>query len=255
MATTLPDQHQLTSRSRLSIFRRQARTKFPVTSPTRRWWREHRLRCLSTVTSAGPPSITSLSPSSATAGGAAFTLTVNGTNFASGAVVKWNGVDLSSTFVSAIQLNAAVPASNIASAGTAQVTVAVPVTSGTSNAVTFNIIGSQPVINSGGLVNAASFVPGQPVAPGSIASVFGSSFGSTSAGGVIVQMNGINAPVFASTAQQINFQVPWELTGQTASLVVTVNGQASSPVTVPIAPIAPGIVHYGTVWEADKPPR
>src|SRR5205823_3263599 len=37
------------------------------------------------------PSITSLSPASATAGAAAFTLTVNGTGFVSGSVVNWNG--------------------------------------------------------------------------------------------------------------------------------------------------------------------
>jgi len=32
-----------------------------------------------------------LSPTSATAGGPAFTLTVNGTNFMTGSIVRWNG--------------------------------------------------------------------------------------------------------------------------------------------------------------------
>lgn len=44
-----------------------------------------------TITSAAAPSISSISPNSATAGGAQFTLTVNGTNFVSGATVRWNG--------------------------------------------------------------------------------------------------------------------------------------------------------------------
>ena len=40
-------------------------------------------------TVAQAPSITSLSPSSAIVGGPQFTLTVNGANFVSGAVVTW----------------------------------------------------------------------------------------------------------------------------------------------------------------------
>ena len=73
-----------------------------------------------------PPAISSLSPSSAAPGGAAFTLTVNGTDFASGAAVNWNGTALSTTFVSLTQLTASVPASLIASAGEATVTVVNP---------------------------------------------------------------------------------------------------------------------------------
>ena len=71
------------------------------------------------------PVISSLSPPNKTAGGPAFTLTVNGNGFASGAAVDWNGSPLSTTYVSATQLTAAVPASLIANAGTATVTVKV----------------------------------------------------------------------------------------------------------------------------------
>ena len=76
--------------------------------------------------------ITSLSPVSAAPSGAAFTLTVNGTAFVSGATVHWNGATLSTNFVSATQLTASVPAALIASAGMATITVANPgaVTSG-----------------------------------------------------------------------------------------------------------------------------
>ncbi len=97
-----------------------AATAFPITAPT--------------------PTITGLSPISATAGGAAFTLTVNGTNFLAGAVVQWNGTALTTTFVSSgavmdcswlepittfvstTQLTAAVAATLIASAGSANIT-------------------------------------------------------------------------------------------------------------------------------------
>jgi hypothetical protein len=87
------------------------------------------------------PSLTSLSPSSATAGGAAFTLTLNGTNFINGSVVRWNGSDRTTTYVSSTQLTASIPASDIATGGTAQVTVFNPTPGGgSSSGVTFNIL-------------------------------------------------------------------------------------------------------------------
>jgi len=84
------------------------------------------------------PAITNLSPAQIKAGSAAFTLTVSGTGFASGALVSWNGTALATTFAGATQVTAAVPANLIASAGTASVTVA---NSGgaNSNAATFTI--------------------------------------------------------------------------------------------------------------------
>ena len=77
-------------------------------------------------TPAGAPTLTTRSPSSAAAGGPAFTLTVNGSNFVSGSVVRWNGATRTTTFVSATQLTAAIPAADVAAAGTALVTVQNP---------------------------------------------------------------------------------------------------------------------------------
>ena len=51
------------------------------------------------------PTITSLSPPSATAGSGAQTLTINGTNFLSSSTVTYNGVAHTPTFVSSIQLD------------------------------------------------------------------------------------------------------------------------------------------------------
>jgi hypothetical protein len=64
------------------------------------------------------PTITSLAPATAVAGSAGFTLTVNGTGFVSSSVVNFNGTALTTTFVSATQLTAAVPAAAVATAGT-----------------------------------------------------------------------------------------------------------------------------------------
>jgi len=86
------------------------------------------------------PATTSLSPASATEGGAAFTLTVNGSNFIAGSVVRWNGLDRTTTYVSSTQLTASITAADIATAGTASVTVFNPAPGGgISNAQVFTV--------------------------------------------------------------------------------------------------------------------
>lgn len=91
------------------------------------------------------PAISSLAPSSATAGGPAFTLTVNGTGFLSSSTVAWNGSNRPTTFVSAAQLTASIPAADIQSAGTTPITVTNPVPGGgISAAVTFTTTAPPP---------------------------------------------------------------------------------------------------------------
>ena len=75
------------------------------------------------------PAISQLNPGSATAGAPAFTLVVNGSNFASKAVVNWNGAAQTTTYIGTGQLTVPVPASAVANAGTIQVTVTNPATS------------------------------------------------------------------------------------------------------------------------------
>jgi hypothetical protein len=77
------------------------------------------------------PSITQLAPNTATAGGAGFTMTVNGSNFSSNATVNWNGAALTTTSVSGNQLMATVTAAEIANSGTVPVTVTNPAVAGT----------------------------------------------------------------------------------------------------------------------------
>lgn len=92
------------------------------------------------------PAISQLNPTSTTHGDPTFMLTVNGSNFASNAAVNWNGMAQTTTFVTAGQLTISVPATAVATAGTAQITVTNPGTSGiygtpaqTSTAVAFTI--------------------------------------------------------------------------------------------------------------------
>lgn len=81
--------------------------------------------------------LSSLSPSSATVGGQAFTMTVTGTGFQSGDVVQWNGLSRATTYVSSTQLTAAMQAVDLASAGSQTVTVARGTQ--TSNSATFTV--------------------------------------------------------------------------------------------------------------------
>jgi uncharacterized membrane protein len=81
-----------------------------------------------------------LVPDSATPGGAAFTLTVNGTGFVSGATVQWNSSARTTTFVNSTQVTAAITSADISTPGMALVTVVNPAPGGgTSNAVFFEV--------------------------------------------------------------------------------------------------------------------
>src|SRR5215813_4102863 len=69
------------------------------------------------------PTVSSIAPSTGLVGDTDFTLTVSGSNFISGSVVLWNGGNRTTSFVSASQLTATISASDLAFAGTAQVSV------------------------------------------------------------------------------------------------------------------------------------
>lgn len=81
--------------------------------------------------------LTALTPNTKVAGSGAFRLTVTGTGFSGGSVVNWNGIARPTTFGSASQLTAAIPASDVATVGVAKVTISDDGTS--SNAVDFTI--------------------------------------------------------------------------------------------------------------------
>jgi hypothetical protein len=81
-----------------------------------------------------------LTPDHALPGSKAVTLTVGGSNFVSGSVVNWNGSALSTAFVNKGKLQAIVPATNLASAATAAITVSNPGPGGgSSNSVYFPV--------------------------------------------------------------------------------------------------------------------
>lgn len=117
-----------------------------------------------------------------------------------------------------------------------------------------------PVINFGGVVNGASFAPGQAVAPGAIVSVFGSKLFfcpdadnaqspaiplSNTLCGTEVWMGDRQLPLFYTSGGQINTQIPWEATpGTIVSLKVKRNGVVSSEEPVNITDSSPGVFRY-----------
>ena len=94
-----------------------------------------------TISAPNPvPTLSAISPATTGAGGAAFTLTLTGTNFINGSVANWKGSARATTFVSATQLTAAITTADIASSGTAAITVVNPAPGGgTSNSLTLTI--------------------------------------------------------------------------------------------------------------------
>ncbi|MGH9938481.1 MAG: IPT/TIG domain-containing protein, partial [Blastocatellia bacterium] len=98
-----------------------------------------------TLTVTNPtPAISGFNPSAIAAGSAAFTLNVLGNGFVPGAVVNWNGSPRTTMFVNSGQVSAQITAADVATAGSASVTVVNPAPGGgTSNTLQFTI-SSQP---------------------------------------------------------------------------------------------------------------
>ena len=100
-----------------------------------------------------PPTITQMTPGSAVAGSAAFTMTLTGTNFVPASVVQFNGSTRTTTFVSSTQLQAAITAADVASVGMAHVSVQNPQANGGISADSMFLVGS-----TGGTGFAVAFV-------------------------------------------------------------------------------------------------
>jgi hypothetical protein len=91
---------------------------------------------LGTVLSCGTcrpfPSVTSVFPGSATAGGSQFLLTVNGNDFRRDSAVSWNGSFRATTFIGSHKLVATITAADIEQPGTILVFVFNPPEGGTT---------------------------------------------------------------------------------------------------------------------------
>ncbi|MCP5118289.1 MAG: hypothetical protein GY953_46335, partial [bacterium] len=110
------------------------------------------------------------------------------------------------------------------------------------------VAGAQPRVTA--VVNAASFET--LIAPGSLVSISGDELALSTAvsselplpkmlDGVTVTIGGMDAPLYFVSPRQINAQIPFEVSGDRATLVVATPGGRSSEHTLNLAPAAPGI--------------
>jgi uncharacterized protein (TIGR03437 family) len=110
-------------------------------------------------------------------------------------------------------------------------------------------------ITPGGVVNAASFVPG-PIAPGEMITIFGSNIGpstpatsqvtaglvSTQLAQTQVLVDGTPAPLIYVSATQITAMVPYAVAGKSSvSLQIQYQGNPTNKITLPVAATAPGL--------------
>jgi len=211
------------------------------------------------------PVLGSLSPNNGPLYGPDLTMTVNGSGFVFGSVVRWNGANLETSFVNATQLTALVPAELFApfnvygGTGTPPlVTVFNPAPGGgTSNALQFIYDYSVPTITS---------ISPTSVPAGSLS--FPLTINGTNLYGATLYWNGTVAPSFGTTVSNTlaSINVPYSMIANPGT--VTLTAKTPSPgggtsnaftftITAPLTPLtarpASPQIHQ-TVDASGKPP-
>lgn len=192
------------------------------------------------------PTTTSLSPTTVIAGSTGFTLTVNGTNFIRNSVVRWNGSDRVTTFRSATQLTASIPAADVVSAGTTVVTVFNPAPGGgISNPQMFTFPWPPPIVPVLQSISPATAIIGSP---GFTLAVNGINFDRAKPGSPAVRWNGEDRTVTYRGSTQLLVSIPAsDLVSLGTAQVTVVNlapggespSNAQTFTIVPVPPPAP----------------
>ena len=183
------------------------------------------------------PTLTSISPTSATAGSPKATLSLVGTNFVSTSVVNWNGTRLTTTYGSATALTATVPADNMATAGAFPVTVSNPTPGGgTTDPKTFTVNNPAPTLSS---ISPTSATAGSRKAT---LSLVGTNFVSTS----VVNWNGTPLSTTYGSSKTLSATIPAADMTTGGAFPVTVSnptpgGGASAPQTFTVNYPAPTV--------------
>ncbi len=167
------------------------------------------------------PSISSISPSTATEGGAAFTLTVSGSDFVSGATISFAGTSEPTTFVSSTELTAAIPATALAAAGSASIVVTNPPGTGGAggrNSVPypFTIYLPPPTITS---ISQTSVTAGSPA------------FTLTINGTNLVPESVLNVN---GAAESVTYVSPTQVTANISAAVIASPGTVNLSITNPV---------------------
>lgn len=200
------------------------------------------------VVAAAPaaPTLSSLSPTSANAGSSDLTLTVNGSQFVSSSLVRWNGSNRATTFVSASQLRATITAADLVTPSAVPVSVFTPAPGGGTSAVkTFTV----------------TTAPAAPAAPGSLTITPGSGdttgvpftitwpavSGATSYKWLAAFSDGTGVQQGTVTGPSVSFRMPYHVSGAAASGFVCVSSsnsagqsadQVCSAISIPARPVS-----------------
>jgi uncharacterized protein (TIGR03437 family) len=124
--------------------------------------------------------------------------------------------------------------------------------------VELNVLAAGPPVSYfQGVLDNALFLAEGALAPGGIVAVFGERLSSsapvqattlplgTTLGGVSVFVNNIAVPVYYVSANQINFQIPYDTPAGEALFRVDRDGQRGNTVTATILPVVPTILRLG----------
>jgi len=145
----------------------------------------------------------------------------------------------------------------------AQVTISARATATGFPAATAQINGqvtpnTAPVLSPHSTLHIFDPLVGGALGPGNIVQIYGTGLASsatapttlplpTTFGGTSVLIGGIPAPLYYVSPGQINAQVPFELaTGSQYQVIVSANGALSTPDTIQVAPVSPGIAAFAT---------
>ncbi|MBI3209279.1 MAG: hypothetical protein HYZ37_10320 [Candidatus Solibacter usitatus] len=186
-------------------------------------------------------------------GGASGTLSVSAATAATTSGGSWLSVTSGTNSVSVKANPSGVP--NGTYAGTVTIN-----TNGVNNTLTIPVqlevvAQTAPITAFGGVLNSGNYDGG--LAPGSVAAIFGEqlSFQDPGSGGSIplatnladvrVLVNEQAAPLYYTSYNQINFQVPYETAPGDAVVRVERGGQRGNGVAVKISPRAPRIIQVG----------
>jgi hypothetical protein len=174
------------------------------------------------------PALSAIVPSTVAAGGAGFTLQVDGSNFVSNSVVNFSGAARQTIVLSGTQLSISVLASDIANPGSANITVTNPANGSaagvTSNPLALTILAAniQPVV---GTLSPASTTAGGAAF---IILLSGSGFTQNSA----VTFNGNPVPAAFLSGTQLQANIPASAIATAGSFLVAVANPGGNPTAV-----------------------
>ena len=120
------------------------------------------------------------------------------------------------------------------------------------------VAGSVPLLTPGGTLHIYDPLPGGALGQGTVLQIYGSNFSASSAqatalplpttlGGTSVTIGGIAAPLYYVGPNQIDAQLPHELTpGNSYQVMVNSNGVLSMPDTIHVTTATPGIAAFAS---------